>query len=228
MTLNDLQSNYADNEAFHASINEFFTEKVNATPELKAHRDYVEQNIWGFGERSFWWLWKLICDEVPEKPNMLEIGVFRGATLSLWRILKPDSDIMGVTPLDTSGDVWESNYADDIWKIHQDFGLEQPSIVPYRSESQLALGIVRHHQYDVVYIDGDHSYDGCMSDLVNYAPMVKQGGFLVIDDACCDMKMPWGYFQGIKEVTDATLTYIKAEEWEFVGNVVHLRVYSRK
>ena len=53
----------------HQRINETFIELVNADPELKAFRDFVEGNndtpvkIFGFGERSFLWMWKLLVDE---------------------------------------------------------------------------------------------------------------------------------------------------------------------
>lgn len=36
--------------------------------------------------------------------------------------------------------------------------------------------------YDVLIIDGDHSYAGVKADFVNYAPFVKRGGYILIDD----------------------------------------------
>lgn len=229
-TLTDLKNSWTDIPEYHQTIHEQFIDAVNGDPELKAHRDYVEQNVWGFGERSFWWLWKVLLDELPNQQcKLLEIGVFRGATLSLWRILKPQAFIIGVTPMDTSGNVWDSDYPADIQKIHDDFNLVSPILSKNRSESNEAIQDCKLFKpFDVVYIDGDHSHLGCLSDLVNYAPMVRKGGYLVIDDACTDMHMPWGYFQGIAEVTQATLEYIKEDEWEFITNVVHLRIYKKK
>ncbi len=37
-------------------------------------------------------------------------------------------------------------------------------------------------QYDVLVIDGDHSYAGVKTDFENYSPFVRLGGFIVIDD----------------------------------------------
>lgn len=37
-------------------------------------------------------------------------------------------------------------------------------------------------QYDLIYIDGDHSYEGCKADIINSIPLVKPGGYLVADD----------------------------------------------
>jgi hypothetical protein len=36
--------------------------------------------------------------------------------------------------------------------------------------------------FDWVYVDGDHSYEGCSRDLELYAPKVRSGGFLLVDD----------------------------------------------
>jgi len=34
----------------------------------------------------------------------------------------------------------------------------------------------------MIFIDGDHSHDGCMADLLSYAPLISAGGILVMDD----------------------------------------------
>lgn len=231
MNLKSLKKSWQDTEDYHKHINESFIEFVNGDSKLKASRDYVETNICGFGERSFWWLWKLILAELPVKPLLLEIGVFRGATLSLWKLLKPYAIVTGITPLDSSGGVWESNYADDIKKIHDDFNLPQPCILKGRSDDPKIITGASSFLYEVIYIDGDHSYEGALHDLNTYSPLVKVGGFLVIDDAACRTKQPWGYFQGIQSVCDALAEWEKSEiakSFEFEFNVVHLMVYKRK
>lgn len=230
MNLTTLQKNWLDEPNYHKQIHESFIENVNADDKLKAHRDFVEQNAFGFGERSFWWLWKLLCKELPVQASILEIGVFRGATLSVWKLLRPYAKVFGVTPLDSSDGHWESDYKADIARIHEEFNLPHPHIFHGRSDNEQLIKAVTTFLYDCVYIDGDHSYDGAMLDLVTYAPSVKQGGYLVIDDACNDFNMPWGFFQGIEPVTQATLDYMKdnSANWDFITNVVHLRIYRRK
>lgn len=231
MTLETLKSDWQDTEQYHKEIHQSFVALVNADPELKAHRDYVEQNIWGFGERSFWWLWYIVFKEFEGKsPSVLEIGVFRGATLSLCKMLNPNARVFGITPLNTSGGVWESDYEADIAKIHEEFELAPPFIYKGRSDDAEIIETVSNFLYDCIYIDGGHSREDIDNDLLYYAPLVKRGGFLVIDDACCDMHMPFGYFQGIQPVTDGLLAYMEenGDKWEFIFNVVHLRIYKRK
>ncbi len=45
-----------------------------------------------------------------------------------------------------------------------------------------AVEEARSREYDVLIIDGDHSYAGVKADFDNYAPMVRMGGYIIIDD----------------------------------------------
>lgn len=235
MTLAELKSEWEDSEIFHKTIHESFIANVEGVEWLNAHRDWVATHVFGFGEKSFHWLWKLIVDEMPSEFSFMEVGIFRGQILSLIKMLAGATgkkvERYGVTPLDTSGGMWESNYADDIKLLHDTFFIpnDYKLYVGSSTNANIIEQAYRTSPYDIVYIDGAHDRISVDSDLKHYAPMVKKGGYLVIDDACCDMKMPWGYFQGIKDVCDATLEYMADNgDWEFIGNVVHLRLYQRK
>lgn len=230
MTLAELKSQYTDTPEFHKRVHDLFTQLVDKDDELRIHRDWVQTAIWGFGEKSFWWMWMLLLAELPETPSLLEIGVFRAATLSLWKMLKPDAHVFGITPLDSSGGVWESDYAADIKQIHDKFNLPQPFIYKGRSDNGDIVNTASNFKYDVVYVDGDHSFEGALFDLNTYSPLVKVGGYLVIDDCCCDLHMQFGYFQGIQSVNDAFSEWKKKEiskSFEFQFNVVHLRCLKR-
>lgn len=39
-----------------------------------------------------------------------------------------------------------------------------------------------HGPIDVLLIGGDHSYGGCLADLVNYVPLVRPGGIVLVHD----------------------------------------------
>lgn len=236
MTLQDLKENWQDTEIYHKTIHEHFCDEVKKDSFLDEHRTFVKENSFGFGEDSFGWVWKLIVDEMPSDFTFLEIGVFRGQILSLIQVLASRTGRKvtryGVTPLDTSGGVWESDYEEDIKRLHDYFFIPKDYTLYVGSSADPEI-IEKSYQtspYDILYIDGNHEKQFADSDLFNYAPYVRRGGYLVIDDACCDMKQPWGYFQGIKEVTDATLEYMDkfGNDWDFMGNVVHLRIYRKR
>jgi Methyltransferase domain len=231
MTLEDLKNQWHDSPEHHTHIHELFVQMVNNDWGLNDHRTYCEKFVYGMGERSFHYLWKLILTELPESPKLLEIGCHKGQILSLWKMLREDAQVYGVTPLDGRGTGWtEDDYAAHIKKIHDDFGLEQPTLFIGGSEEQVMVNLAIKHKYDVCYVDGNHSFEGCLFDLITYGAMVKQGGYMVIDDSNCDLNMIFGYFQGIDTVTEAKLRWLETEgiEWEFICSVVHISVFRRK
>lgn len=236
MTLQELKDNWIDEPNYHKTIHETFIENVNNDELLNQHRTWVEQNVFGFGERSFHWFWKLLIDEMPKQFSFMEVGIFRGQILSLINVLSKSigkkATVYGVSPLDNSDGHWDSDYETDVSTIHKQFNVADKYTI-YKGLStneniiQQTLNIA---PYDIVYIDGGHTTVVVTSDLTHYPNMVKKGGYLVIDDCCNNMSMPWGFFQGISSVTNAVLEWEKTEiskEFEFQFNVVHLKVYKR-
>ncbi len=124
----------------------------------------------------------------------------------------------------------EDDYWAHIVKIHSDFDVSLPKLfVGGSEEPEMVQCAGIEAPYDCVYVDGDHSHDGALSDLVYYAPMVVSGGWLVIDDAACRMSEPFGYFQGIDTVCSALAEWEQTQtDFEFQFNVVHLMCYRRK
>jgi hypothetical protein len=59
--------------------------------------------------------------------------------------------------------------------------LEQ-RIIPIRGSSPYTTGIHKDESIDMCFIDGDHSYEGCYSDLQMVYPKVKQGGIFLVHD----------------------------------------------
>jgi hypothetical protein len=237
MTLIEYSKEWKDTPEYHKEIHDTFIGFVNDNPKLKEHRDFVEGHVMGFGERSFYWLHKLIVDEMPDKFKFLEIGVFKAQILSLYKILAEMSGKsvtrFGVSPMDSSGGVWESDYFADVARMHKQFNTKQDYTIYHGSSTDATIieKSVKTAPYDMLFIDGSHEYDDVVLDLVNYSPLVKSGGYLLIDDACNDMNEPFGFFQGIEPVTRAVLEWEKTEigqEFEFVFNVVHNRLYRRK
>jgi hypothetical protein len=225
--LNELKAAWSDTPEAHKLINDTLTDKVNETPKLKDLRDYVDKNIFGFGERSFYWLFKLLADTKPKDLNFLEIGVFRGQTLALMRTLKPQAKITGITPLDSTDGHWESDYEADIKKIHEDFKLKQPKIIKGLSTDPEVITEASKQTYDILYIDGGHSYEVAKSDVYQYSSFVKVGGYLVIDDCANKYNLPDGMFKGIATVSKAVDELLPNEYYKEICSVVHIRVFER-
>lgn len=216
---------------------DLFRKEYESVPEFVRLRTFVEENAFGFGEKQFYPLHKLLVDSLDsESINFLEVGVFRGQTLALYGILSELCDkvinIYGVSPLDSTDGHWESDYKKDIEDIHNKFMLPQPNIIEGLSQEQSVISQCGEMLYDIVYIDGGHTKEVVTSDIENYAPMVKKGGYLVIDDSANNIKGTInGFFWGIQEVSDVVDSLLppKTEnpDWEYIGNVVHNRVFIR-
>ncbi len=226
-SLNELSAYWLDNPTSHQVINHALFCQTNEIPNLKELRDYVEKNIFGFGERSFYWLFKLLVDIKKPDFKFLEIGVFRGQTLALMRMLAPSSNITGITPLDSTDGHWESNYEDDIKKIHNDFKLKQPTIIKGLSTDPEVIDQASKTKWDIIYIDGGHSYEVAKSDVTLYSSFVKVGGYLVIDDCANKYNLPEGMFKGIESVSKAVDELLPNEYYKEICSVVHIRVFKR-
>ena len=213
-----------------------YTDKVNADQELKAYRDWIEANIFGFGERCFLWMWNDIIARMPQEFTFMEIGVFRGQILGLVKLLAERQGKkvrrIGITPLDTTDGHWESDYEADIKKLHDTFNIANDyELITLDSTNPVAVKLASNNPPDVLYIDGGHTYEVVKSDLTNYIPILKVGGTLVIDDCNNAIPMPWGYFQGIQSVSLAVDEVLpregSTEYWKHQLNLVHNRVLTK-
>lgn len=213
-----------------------YTDKVNADKELKAYRDWIEANAFGFGERCFLWMWNEIVAKMPDEFIFMEIGVFRGQILGLVSLLAERHGKkvrrIGITPLDTSDGHWESDYEADIIRLHDVFNIKDDyELIRLDSTNPNAIKLAGQNSPDVLYIDGGHTYEVVKSDLNNYLPILKIGGTLVIDDCNNAIPMPWGYFQGIQSVSLAVDEVLpregSTEYWKHELNLVHNRVLTK-
>jgi len=80
------------------------------------------------------------------------------------------------TPIPISRQVAEENLA-RVGASRDDF-----EIVVGLSEDDEVQSHLRDRRFDVVVIDGDHSYDGVRRDFENYAGHIVEGGYLIVDD----------------------------------------------
>jgi len=213
-----------------------YTDKVNADKELKAYRDWIEANAFGFGERCFLWMWNEIVKKMPQEFTFMEIGVFRGQILAIVSLLAERHGKkvrrIGITPLDTSDGHWESDYEADIIRLHDVFNIKDDyELIRLDSTNPNAIKLASQNPPDVLYIDGGHTYEVVKSDLTHYTPILKVGGTLVIDDCNNAIPMPWGYFQGIQSVSVAVDEVLpregSTEYWKHELNLVHNRVLTK-
>jgi hypothetical protein len=80
---------------------------------------------------------------------------------------------------------------------------------------------------DLVFIDGDHSYEGCMRDLVNWYDHLAANGHLILHDSYCG---PWRVQEAIIDFMSThhdlqvlQSPFIGASYWNYpAGSIAHL------
>ena len=157
---------------------------------LQSHRNYFKKAGRGFGEDAFHAAWFYILKKY-RPTSALEIGVYRGQTISLWAMIsksiKLDMEIHGISPLSNSGDL-VSNYPSVDYKldIALNFGhfeLPTPKLKEDYSNSETGIAYLKSRKWDLIYIDGSHDYPVVLSDYQLAIEAVPIGGILVLDDS---------------------------------------------
>jgi len=158
---------------------------------LRMHRAYFESCGRGFGEKAFHAMWFLLFREF-QPANFLEIGVFRGQTISLAALLarhfKRDCFVQGIAPFSSAGDTVSKyrrgvNYYEDTLKNFAHFSLPAPALVRAFSTDAAARESVAARRWSLIYIDGNHDYDIARQDWELCAAHLQPGGVIVLDDA---------------------------------------------
>jgi hypothetical protein len=58
------------------------------------------------------------------------------------------------------------------------------------SQDQKTYNKVCNQQYDVLYVDGNHSYEGTLSDIRGYCSLVKTAGLILVHDVLANDNFP--------------------------------------
>jgi cephalosporin hydroxylase len=89
-------------------------------------------------------------------------------------------------------DPWQNNYSEgDIASTIQDFKeienlfdkrIYGKNIIKIKSKGEDSLGLFDEKSIDVVYIDGNHEVKNVVSDIKNWIPKIKTGGYIAGHD----------------------------------------------
>jgi predicted O-methyltransferase YrrM len=178
-----------DPTKFYLDCFRFFHQRIPA--ELREHREYFVQERRGFGEDAFHVLWYLLFLEFKPK-NFLEIGVYRGQTLSLAALLSRRNnltvEVCGISPFSSAGDSvsrYRDNvdYFEDTLKNFEHFKLPRPKLLKNFSTDAEAKQFIASKQWDMIYIDGNHDYEIARQDWDICSQNLKVGGVIVLDDS---------------------------------------------
>jgi hypothetical protein len=131
-------------------------------------------------------IWKPFMEKYNIQ-KLCELGVFEGKHFDLLIEHNPQ--------LAVAVDAWrndgvlsrnDSGYSQEtLDKMYENFAvkmLDKPFVKIFRDYTFNVVKLFPDEYFDLIYVDADHSYDGCLKDLQDWYPKVRKGGFFVGDD----------------------------------------------
>jgi hypothetical protein len=204
---------------------------------LRAHRAYFETGGRGFfGEKAFHVMWFLLFREFSPE-SFLEIGVFRGHTLSLAALLarrfKIDCFIQGVSPFSSAADA-VSKYRRDVdyyggtLKNFAHFSLPAPALLKAYSTDEGAHKLIASRNWAFTYIDGNHDYEIARQDWELCVAHLRPQGIIVLDDSGLTTKyVPPAFATGGHPGPSRLAQEIDRTRFHEILQVGHNRVFQK-
>ena len=147
---------------------------------------------------------RLVEQEIKNKDNfrLLEIGSWVGSSAVVWADAIKSTGSKGVV---VCVDSWQPYFHEDrenaaySVSVMMNKALKEGSvfklflhnirtskhgdmILPFKGYSDCVLPLLQEKSFDMVYIDGDHSYSAIKKDLSNAARIIPDGGIIAGDD----------------------------------------------
>jgi predicted O-methyltransferase YrrM len=154
-------------------------------------RLFMANQVWS--PRRFY-MQQLLESELESAPfffRVLEVGSWAGSSAILWASCCKKRNKGKVFCIDTwaasqnAPKAAKQTVNNQIFKLFlHNIGTSglKDYIVPIQCSSDVMAEILKPALFDFVYVDGDHAYIQCKRDLLNYMPMVKEGGIICGDD----------------------------------------------
>jgi predicted O-methyltransferase YrrM len=167
---------------------------------------------------------RVLSDAARGARRLVEIGVYEGASaLILQRALEPGAELHLIDPFGHHPDALPGGWGASEWATRRVVeragrrrGAQAPSVRWHVTLSHEAAAVWAG-EADLVFIDGDHSEDGCELDWSCWAPLVSLGGHVVFHDARADR--PGG--RGLPGPTAVVARHLRDDarspDWEIVA-----------
>jgi len=152
--------------------------------------------------------------------NYLEIGSYVGSSACLMLenknikkvfcidpLMLPPSHFMGNQNQEKTIKSNLSRFSSDRYSIHKGFSTDEKILQFFKAKKEF---------FDIIFIDGDHSYSGVLNDFNNFKDCLKKGGFLIFDDYYDYKHSP----QVKKAVDDLSMLQSVVDEFDIIGTPV--------
>jgi predicted O-methyltransferase YrrM len=131
------------------------------------------------------------------KERILEIGSYIGASAACFGASKANNSSCEIYCIDTwNNDAMTEGKKETYHLFTQNTSSFKNLIVPIRGFSSEVVEQVKQftEHLDLLFIDGDHAYDGVKSDWENYKGFLREGSIVVFHD--------YGWAEGVKRIVN--------------------------
>jgi hypothetical protein len=148
--------------------------------------------------------------ELISLPKILEIGIFKG---EFYDFIISNCNVDYIDGVDLFTGISYSGDADGNNPILYDIEKSYLDLIEkyknnkearfFKSDSSKFLESKEDNTYDIIYIDGDHSYEGFKKDLLLSFKKIKNGGYIMGHDYEMNMLKAQNIYEfGVKKATD--------------------------
>jgi len=162
---------------------------------------------------------RVLLDAARGARTVVEIGVYEGSSaLALLDVLGPEAELHLIDPFGRRPDALPSGWGATEWATRRlvdrrarSRGAQAPCVV-WHPELSAEVAGGWSKEVDLVFIDGDHSEQGCELDWISWSPFVRVGGHVVLHDARAGLEGGRG-LPGPSAVVDRHLRGTPEEGW---------------
>ncbi len=133
---------------------------------------------------------------IKDKPlkNIVEIGTARGGVL--YALCQLGEENAKVISIDKPGGSFGGGYSLEDIEFYKTFGKDGQAMHFIRKNSHKESTLMevkkclKGKKIDLLFIDGDHTYEGVRADFMMYSPLVSNGGIVAFHDICEHKTVP--------------------------------------
>lgn len=158
-----------------------------------------------------------LIKELGDNSNktMIEIGSFVGESTVLFaqsfkKVIAIDPFLAGYDPKDPTSYLFEFK---NVYETYLERTGDHQNIQTIVCTSNDALDQLRGLEFDFVYIDGLHTYEGVKTDITNYLPLVKKGGVIGGHDYTNQIPHLVGVYKAVNEMFGTPDKVFKDNSW---------------
>ena len=197
--------------------------KIDITETNKVFKHYIsfyekedKETTWEYGIFS-----ELINKYISQEKNLdiVEVGIARAGNVkdTIEKLGNRINSYIGVDPYLSGYD--DSDIFSQKSQVDMDFcysyvlnKIDDDRFKLYRSSSEFVAPIIPDESIDAIYIDGDHTYEGVINDIILWKDKVKKGGIIVGDD--------YPLFGGVKKAVNESFDNFQLQDncWFYINS----------